>query len=146
MNRPGTRVVRGRMRLAAGALLSTALVLATGAVPAPTEADFDLTGEWILTVESPNGTGTREVTFVQEDDVLSGTISSTMATGPLTGRVNQEDATVTFTASVSMGSGDFDIVYLATYSEGKLVDGIVDFGDYGEGTFEGERKPDDSGR
>ncbi|MBT8402790.1 MAG: hypothetical protein KJP18_02960, partial [Gemmatimonadetes bacterium] len=69
------------------------LTLAFGAllVAAPNSPlaaqDVDLTGDWVLTVQSPNGTGTRDVTFVQEDGELTGTISSTRASGPLEGTV-----------------------------------------------------------
>jgi hypothetical protein len=98
----------------------------------------DLSGSWVLTVESPNGTGTREVTFEQEGTRLTGTIASSMAAGPLEGTVEGDQ--VFFVATVAMGSGDFDIVYEATLRDGRLVNGTVDFGDYGAGTFTGERR------
>ena len=102
--------------------------------------DFDLTGKWVLTVSSPNGSGTRELTLVQKDGELTGSISSSMATGDLTGSV--EGTTVTFVAGIFMDSGAFEIVYNATYVDGELKDGVVDFGDYGGGTFTGRRKPE----
>lgn len=115
---------------------------ASGASPAsaaPAPADgIDLTGEWVLTVESPNGTGTRSVTFVQEGDRLTGTISSSMAAGELEGTVEGNE--VSFVAEVAMSSGTFPIVYDAVYRDGRLVEGFVDFGDYGSGTFTGERR------
>lgn len=98
----------------------------------------DLSGDWVLTVETPNGTGTRNVTFEQEGGALSGTISSSMATGPLVGSIVGDQ--VSFVATVSMSSGAFEIVYEATLRDGRLVDGIVDLGDYGSGTFTGERR------
>lgn len=98
----------------------------------------DLSGDWVLTVETPNGTGTRNVTFEQEGGALSGTISSSMAAGPLVGSIVGDQ--VSFVATVSMSSGDFDIVYEATLRDGRLVDGIVDLGAYGSGTFTGERR------
>lgn len=104
--------------------------------PEPPAAD--LTGEWVLTVESPNGTGTREVEFEQDGNELGGTIASTMASGELTGTV--DGTSVRFTAVVAMDTGDFEIVYRATIADGALVDGTVDFGTYGSGTFTGRRK------
>ena len=117
-------------------------IVAIGALPASAQDEIDLTGDWILTVESPNGTGTREVTFEQRGDTLTGLISSSMATGPLEGEIDQATGNVIFTAIVSMGTGDFEIVYICTWRDGELVNGSVDFGDYGSGTFTGARKED----
>lgn len=114
---------------------------APGASPAgaPAPADrIDLTGEWVLTVESPNGTGSRTVTFVQEGERLTGTIASSMAAGPLEGTL--EGNVVHFVAEVAMSTGSFPVVYDAIYRDGRLVEGFVDFGDYGSGTFTGARR------
>jgi len=124
-----------RRILALAVLLPLALFAAPGDGAAQ---DFDLTGDWVLTVSSPNGSGTRSLTLVQKDGELTGSISSSMATGDLTGSV--EGNTVTFVAAIFMDSGAFEIVYNATYQDGTLVDGVVDFGDYGGGTFTGARK------
>jgi hypothetical protein len=98
----------------------------------------DLSGEWVLQVELTNGSGTRQVNFEQEGSRLTGTISSSMATGPLEGTV--EGDRVHFVATVSMSTADFEIVYEATLRDGRLVNGVVDIGDYGSGTFTGERR------
>jgi hypothetical protein len=100
--------------------------------------DFDLTGAWTFSVMSPNGAGTRDVKFVQQGKDLTGEIASSMAAGPLKGTI--EGNVVTFVAEVFMESGPFDITYRATYKDGELIDGTVDFGDYGSGTFTGRRK------
>lgn len=123
--------------------LLVAVVAALAAASPSTAQDpeapaADLTGEWVLTVESPNGTGTRDVAFAQDGNALTGTIASTMAVGDLTGTV--EGDRVRFTAVVAMDTGDFEIVYQATIADGALVDGTVDFGTYGSGTFTGRRK------
>ena len=116
-------------------LLLGALVALPSSVSAQ---DIDLTGEWVLTVESPNGTGTRQVTFEHDGTELRGTISSSMATGPLEGTVEGDQ--VHFVAIVAMDTGDFEVTYDARIEDGRLVDGTVDFGDYGFGTFTGRRK------
>ena len=102
------------------------------------EPVIDLSGEWVLSVPSPNGAGTRDVVFVQEDGLLTGTIASSRAAGPLEGTV--EGDRVEFLAVVAMDTGDFEIYYSARIEDGLLVDGIIDFGDYGQGTFTGKRK------
>ena len=95
-----------------------------------------LSGEWVLTVTSPNGTGERQVTFVQEGNTLSGEISSSRAAGKLSGTV--DDDAVTFVAVVQMDGGPFEITYSATVT-GDEMEGTVDFGSYGSGTFTGRR-------
>ncbi len=125
--------------LARRALTLTSLLIALGTLGVPAQAmgqDLDLSGEWVLTVTSPNGTGERQVTFVQEGNTLSGTISSSRAAGKLSGTV--DDDAVTFVAVVQMDSGPFEITYSATVT-GDEMEGTVDFGSYGSGTFKGRR-------
>jgi len=47
---------------------------------------------------------------------------------------------VTFVAQVFMESGAFEVTYSATWVDGELKEGKVDFGSYGSGTFSGHRK------
>lgn len=119
------------------------LALASFAVSAPglSAQTPDLTGEWVFTVQSPNGTGTRQATLVQEGDSITGTISSDRATGDVIGAV--EDGVVTLNALLMMASGPFEVVYEAEVTEDTMT-GTVDFGSYGSGTFIG-RKADGSG-
>ena len=127
-----------------GALLVAAVFAAFGAAPATAQEEIDLTGEWILSVDGPNGAGTREVTFEQRGDSIFGTISSSMASGPLEGEIDQTTGAVVFVAIVAMGTGDFEILYSCVWQDGELVQGDVDFGDYGSGTFTGARKENGS--
>jgi hypothetical protein len=138
--------MKSTMTLFAGRLgAASALLLALTVLPAKAAfaQDVDVTGEWILTVESPNGTGSREVTFKQKGAVLTGFISSSMAAGELTGTV--EGNVITFVAMVAMDSGAFDVFYSATLEDGILKMGSVDFGEYGAGSFTGVRKPPPGG-
>jgi hypothetical protein len=98
--------------------------------------EVDLTGEWELTVQSPNGSGTRTLTLVQVGDSLSGTVSSSRASGELEGVV--EGDRLTFTALLVMQGGMFPVTYRATFTDEEM-EGTVDFGDYGSGTFTGRR-------
>ena len=132
--KPSSGLILRRAATFAAALLIVLLLPGSSSA----QEAFDLTGEWILTVESPNGTGTREATFVQVGDELKGTITSSMASGELTGKV--EGDRVTFTAVVMMDSGAFEVVYEARFEGGQLREGSVSFGDYGAGTFTGVRK------
>ena len=123
-------------------LLGAADAAAQGDPPA--DLDFDLSGEWILNTMSPNGPGTRDVTFVQEGNRLTGEIASSMAAGDIEGTI--DGTKVSFVAVVYMESGPFEISYEATYEDGELKDGTMDFGSYGAGTFTGQRKVESGGR
>ena len=129
------------------ALLFVVAFFAAGDVAAQgdpdAKPDFDLTGAWTLSVMSPNGAGTRAVTFVQDGNVITGEIASSMAAGPLTGTI--EGNVVRFVAEVFMQSGSFEVTYSATWVDGELKDGTVDFGSYGSGTFTGKRKVEQEG-
>jgi hypothetical protein len=121
----------------AGTLATLLFALGVLALPAEILAqDVDLSGKWALTVESPNGTGQRELTLVQTGNELTGEIISSRADGELTGTVDGNE--ITFVAVVYMESGSFDITYHGTIS-GDEMKGTVDFGDYGSGTFTGKR-------
>ncbi len=98
--------------------------------------ELSLTGEWEFTVESPNGTGTRQVNLIQRGDSLSGTITSSRASGPISGWIKAD--TVTILAELAMESGPFTVVYEGTV-RGDTMMGIVDLGNYGAGTFTGRR-------
>ena len=121
----------------AGALGALLLTVASLALPANGAGqELDLSGDWVFTVESPNGTGKRDVTFVQEGNKLTGQIMSSRADGDLSGTIDGDQ--LTFVAIVQMESGAFEITYNATVT-GNDMTGTVDFGDYGVGTFRGHR-------
>lgn len=130
-----------RLGLLAGLAASAAFALAQ---PIPVQAqESSMTGEWLFTVELDNGTGTRAVTLVQEGDSLSGTISSSRASGPIQGWI--EGNTVTIVAEIMMQSGSPFTVYYTATRTGETLKGDVDLGDYGVGTFTGKRVEGDGG-
>ena len=95
-----------------------------------------LTGRWHFDVVSPNGKGTRDLSLVDEQGVLTGTIASSTASGPISGKYEGDQ--IEFTALLSFGGDEFPVVYRATV-DGDSMSGTIDFGDYGSGTFTGER-------
>jgi len=125
-----------------GCIALLALIVFASGAPGLSAQDTDLTGEWVFTVQSPNGTGTRQATLLQEGDSITGSISSDRATGDLIGAV--EGDVVTLRALLMMASGPFEIVYEAEFTDSTMT-GTVDFGDYGVGTFTGRRADDPSG-
>lgn len=98
--------------------------------------ELDVTGTWEFATQSPNGPGTRQVVLAQHGDSISGTISSSRASGDLVGVLEGDQ--LTFTVILMMESGPFPVSYSAIVSGDGMV-GTIDFGDYGAGTFTGTR-------
>ena len=102
--------------------------------------EMSVTGQWEFTVELPNGTSTRQATLVQTGDSISGTISSSRASGPVFGTV--EDGKVMLMAELAMDTGPFTVVYVGELhptDEGLTMFGTVDLGEYAQGTFQARK-------
>src|SRR5258708_38569733 len=96
----------------------------------------NVTGEWNLTVESPNGTGTPTVTFKQDGETLTGTYKGRFGEAPLKGTVKGDE--IKFSATISPQGQDLQIDYTGTV-DGDTMKGKVKFGDLGEGNFTGKK-------
>jgi L-seryl-tRNA(Ser) seleniumtransferase len=116
-------------------LLLTVAGLAAQDKPAAKPAD--VAGTWDLSVESPNGTGSRVLKIRQDGEKLTGEIESSMSSGKIAGSVTA--TTIAFTATVAMDTGTFEIRYTGKVDADKMS-GEVDFGDYGRGTWSGVRR------
>jgi hypothetical protein len=96
----------------------------------------NVTGEWNLTVESPNGTGTPTVTFKQDGETLTGTYKGRFGEAPLKGTVKGND--IKFSLTISPQGQDIQLDYTGTV-DGDTMKGKVKFGDMGEGNFSGKK-------
>ena len=105
-------------------------------VPAVSAYATNVTGEWNLTVESPNGTGTPTVTFKQDGETLTGTYKGRFGEAPLKGTVKGDE--IKFSATISPQGQDLQIDYTGTV-DGDTMKGKVKFGDLGEGNFTGKK-------
>lgn len=83
----------------------------------------DVSGVWEITSESPRGTMTRKVTFVQDGAALTGTMESRMGSLPIE-KGSVEGDKISFTVQFSMGERRFEMVYKGTVE-----------GDEASGTF-----------
>jgi hypothetical protein len=111
-------------------------VALAGAVPASVH---DLTGKWILTVVTENGTGTPSVDFKQEGEKLTGTyVSNALGTRTLEGTVKGD--TMRFVLSANMGGEGMTLTYVARIVTADSLDGYVDFAGMGEAKLTGRRQ------
>ena len=94
------------------ALFSCVSLLALAA-PASAQETVDVTGEWEITSESPQGSMTRLVTLEQHGDSLSGTMETRMGSMPIQkGSVNGNE--ISFTIVFTREDQSMEMTYTAT--------------------------------
>jgi hypothetical protein len=118
-----------------------AIAVLTISLPARTQtADAkpaNVAGEWNLTVEGPNGTGTPTVTLKQDGANLTGTYKGRFGESPVKGTVKGND--INFVATINAQGQEIPLTYAGTV-DGDAMKGKVKFGEMGEGTFTGKKK------
>jgi len=117
--------------------LMIAVIFASVAVLAIAAQDKGVSGNWKLTIETPNGPGTPSLVLKQEGEKLSGTYKGRFGESPLTGTVKGKD--IKFTVKVNAQGNELEIEYAGTV-EGDTMKGKVKFGEFGEGTFSGKKE------
>lgn len=119
-------------------LVGMAVVLAACSATPPKPKGPDLTGNWVLTTESPMGAQDTDMTVKQDGEAISGTISSQMGVveykGTLTGGKD-----VAFGFAFDAQGMSLQIDYKGVV-EGDTMKGTAKFGDFGEGNFTAKRK------
>jgi hypothetical protein len=125
--------------MVAFAAIAIAIVMtasSTGAQSKETKS-ANVTGNWKITLETPNGPGTPSVTFKQEGDALTGTYKGRMGEAPLKGTVKGNE--INFSIKVNAQGNELQIDYSGTV-DGDTMKGKVKFGEFGEGTFSGKKE------
>jgi hypothetical protein len=118
------------------ATLVIALLLATAGARA--QEKVDLTGTWLLQVETGAGGGSPTFTFKQTGDKLEGTYEGTFGKSDnVKGTVSGNKVQWSFTADAQ--GTQLTIEYKGTV-EKDTMNGTVALGEFGEGTFTGKRK------
>jgi hypothetical protein len=121
-------------------VIFTAILVALFVMVVPTASAADtakVAGEWNLTVESPNGTGTPTVTFKQDGETLTGTYKGRFGESPLKGTIKGNE--IKFSTTISPQGQDLVIEYTGTV-DGDSMKGKAKFGEMGEGNFTGKKK------
>jgi hypothetical protein len=98
---------------------------------APAAAQINLTGDWDVTIQSPQGTNTVKVTLTQDGETVSGRVKQ-IGELPVTGTLTGDDLKVAFTLPIQGQSID---VVMTGKVEGPTLAGKVQFGDFGEGDW-----------
>jgi hypothetical protein len=115
-----------------------AALLAIGAFTiAQMAAAADVTGTWIMAVETSAGSGSPTFVLVQKGDALSGTYKGQLGEAQVTGAVKGDDVTIEY--KVDGQAGSLAVKYSGK-TDGKTMSGKVSLGQLGEGTFTGTKQ------
>ena len=117
-------------------LTSTLLALAL-LTASPAFAQINITGDWDITVTSPQGTNTTPVTFKQESEKVSGIFKSPQGQLPFEGgTMTGNDLKFTFTVNTQ---GMELPITLTGKVDGTTMAGKADFGGFAEGDWTAKR-------
>jgi hypothetical protein len=110
------------------------VAFASAAAPAQS---VDITGKWILDVQTDAGSGTPTFTFKQEGEKLSGHYSGQLGEADLTGTVKGDEFSFSFSGEAQ--GQQFKVTYTGTATK-DMMKGTVDLGGMAGGTFTGKRQ------
>ena len=113
---------------------------ATGAAPAPPAAAgaIDISGNWVFAVETGAGSGQPTFTFKQDGEKLTGTYSGAFGKANLTGTLKGGE--IKFSFSGEAGGQSAEVVYTGKVINKDSMQGTVQLGGLGEGTWTGKRQ------
>jgi len=103
---------------------------------APAAAQINLTGDWDMTIESPQGTNTVKVTLTQDGETVSGLFKSQFGELPVTGALTGIDLKIGFSLPIQ---GQLVDIVMTGKVEGPTLAGKVQFGGFGEGDWTATR-------
>ena len=124
--------------IALAAILALAVpVLAQAPVPAPQKTP-DVSGVWLVTLQSPQGEMTQEATFTQDKEALKVSMTSPMGTD-MKGEGTIKGQELQWTLTISTPNGEFALGFKAKL-DGEAMTGDVQMGDFGSSTFTAKKK------
>jgi hypothetical protein len=97
----------------------------------------DVTGTWIMAVETGAGSGSPTFVLVQKGEALSGSYKGQLGEAQVTGTVKGDDVTIEY--KVDGQAGSLAVKYTGK-TDGKTMSGKVSLGQLGEGTFTGKKQ------
>lgn len=99
----------------------------------------DVTGKWVLTVQTSAGGGSPTLDLKQDGQKLTGHYTSAqLGEADITGTVEGSKVTVKF--GVDVQGTHLDVVYTGTLEGKDSMKGTVNLGGLGEGTFTGKKQ------
>jgi hypothetical protein len=100
-------------------------------------AAADVTGTWIMSVQTSAGSGSPTFVLVQKGEVLSGSYRGQLGEAQVTGTVKNDEVTIEY--KVDGQAGSLAVKYSGK-TDGKTMSGKVSLGQLGDGTFTGTKQ------
>jgi hypothetical protein len=122
--------------LAVAAVLALTLPVLAQA-PAP-QKTVDVSGVWLVTMQTPQGEMTQEATFTQDKEALKVSMTSPMGTD-MKGEGTIKGQDLQWTLTISTPNGEFALGFKAKV-DGDSMTGEVQMGDFGSSTFTAKKK------
>jgi hypothetical protein len=122
------------MKLKSG--LSALFVVAAFTV-AQIASAADVTGTWLMAVETGAGSGSPTFVLVQKGEALSGSYKGMLGEAQVSGTVKGDEVTIEYKVE---GQGQTLAVKYSGKTDGKTMSGKVSLGQLGEGTFTGTKQ------
>ena len=107
------------------------------AAPMTAVAQTDFSGDWLVTIESPQGPTTIDLTMKQTGEALTGTVTSPMGSVDFKGKVLKDALNVTY--AMNFQGNSIEITMTGTIA-GDAITGNVDFGGLGAVPWTAKRK------
>lgn len=101
-----------------------------------TSASADISGAWVFTVETDQGSGSPTFTFKQEGEKLTGTYKGLFGEAPLEGTVKGKEVKFSFKVDAQ---GVEAVISYSGAIEGSSMKGTAKLGDLGSGTWTAKR-------
>ena len=103
---------------------------------APAAAQINITGDWDMTITSPQGTNTVKVTLTQDGESVAGLFKSQFGELPVAGALTGDDLNIAFSLPIQ---GQVVDIVMTGKVEGPTLAGKVQFGGFGEGDWTAKR-------
>ncbi|HEY2779296.1 MAG TPA: hypothetical protein VGI90_00865 [Steroidobacteraceae bacterium] len=100
-------------------------------------AAADVTGTWIMSVQTSAGSGSPTFVLVQKGESLSGSYRGQLGEAQVTGTVKNDEVTIEY--KVDGQAGSLAVKYSGK-TDGKTMSGKVSLGQLGDGTFTGTKQ------
>ncbi|HEY8537759.1 MAG TPA: hypothetical protein VIL28_02765 [Steroidobacteraceae bacterium] len=119
--------------------VGVAVLLAACTATPPKPKGPDLSGNWILTTETPMGSQDSDMVVQQNGEELTGTITSPMGSIDYKGKITGgKDVAFGFTFDAQGMTLQID--FTGELKDNDTIQGTAKLGDFGEGNFTAKRK------
>ena len=114
-------------------------VAMTGLAATAAQAQVNVGGDWTLTMTTPRGERTNDVTFVQDGETLTVTMKSERGESTGAGTLKGQD--IEWTVTRQTPRGEFTVTYKGKIADENTMGGEAQMGDFGAMQWKATRKP-----